>query len=74
MINLSLKIASILVGALIAALLLAKQSGQGIGVRIAGNLFAEEIANMSVVSWALIFLLMVELVLLVLIFIPLRRT
>jgi len=74
MINLSLKIASILVGALIAALLLAKQSGQGIGVRIAGNLFAEEVANMSVVSWALIFLLMVELVLLVLMFIPLRRT
>jgi preprotein translocase subunit SecG len=66
MIHLSLKIAAIVVGALIVALLIARQSGAGIGVRVSGNNFTEQIANISVVSWILISLLMIELALLVL--------
>jgi len=74
MINLILKIAVILIGALIGALLLIQQSGVGIGIRTNGNIFTDQVAQMSVISWILILLLGIELVLVILIFIPLKRT
>jgi len=49
-----------------AAVVLAKQFGFGLGIRKANNIFADEIGNMTVVSWLLIVLAFLEFITLVL--------
>jgi hypothetical protein len=56
-----LKIIAIIIGFLIVALILLKRLGVGIGIRVTQNIFSEQIANMSVYSWLLGFLILFEL-------------
>jgi hypothetical protein len=62
MITIILKIVVVVVGGLIVGLILIKRSGASIGVRTTGNIFTEQVANVSVYSWLLGILVLIELI------------
>ena len=57
---------AVVIALLMAAVVLAKQFGFGLCIRKANNIFADEIGNMTVVSWLLIVLAFLEFITLVL--------
>ena len=66
-----LKILAVLVGLAIVVLTVAKASGFALGIRIAQNIFSEDIAGMSVTSWLLIVFILAESLILGFLFISL---
>lgn len=72
MLNLGLKIVAVITGLLILCLLVLKSVGVSIGIRTTGNIFAEQIAGVSVYSWLLGILALIELGIFVLLFITSR--
>lgn len=72
MLNLGLKIIAVIIGLLILCLLVLKSTGVGIGIRTTGNTFTEQMAGVSVFSWLLGILALIELGVFVLLFITSR--
>ena len=65
--NTFLKLCAVVIAILIGVLILAQQLGFAIGIRVNNNLFADEIGNLPVVSWLLVFLALLEVITLVVI-------
>jgi hypothetical protein len=61
MINLLLKPLAIVLGLLIVAVIILKRSNVSIGVRTTRNNFTEVIANVSILTWLLVLLILIEL-------------
>jgi hypothetical protein len=61
--NLMLKILSALIAVLILLVVALKLGSIEIGVRTSQNLFTSQIANLSLTTWLLVILLLIELVL-----------
>jgi hypothetical protein len=72
MLNLVLKIIAVVTGLLIVCLFVIKLTGGSIGIRIGGNMFADQIAGISVYSWLLGILALIEFGIFVLLFITSR--
>ncbi len=63
--NLLLKLGAVVLALLMAAVILARQSGFGIGIRQANNMFTD-LGNTSVASWLIVVLVLLEIMTLVL--------
>jgi len=61
MINVLLKLLTIVPGLLIVAVIILKSSNVSIGVRTAHNNFTGVIANVSILTWLLVLLILIEL-------------
>jgi hypothetical protein len=61
MINVLLKLLAIVLGLLIVAVIILKCSNLSIGVRTARNNFTGVIANVSILTWLLVLLILSEL-------------
>ena len=64
--NLLLKLVAVGIALLMAVVILADQFGVGLSIRIANNIHADEIGNLTVVSWLLVALAFFEFITLVL--------
>ena len=61
MINVLLKLLAVVLGLFIVAVIILKCSNVWIGVRTAGNNFTGVIANVSILTWLLVLLILIEL-------------
>jgi mannose/fructose/N-acetylgalactosamine-specific phosphotransferase system component IID len=60
-VKLLLKLLAVVLGLFIVAVIIAKRSNISIGVRTGHNNFTELIANVSVLTWLLVLLILIEL-------------
>lgn len=73
--DLLLKVGAVVIALLMAAIILARQFGVGLGVQAAReHHYTELIGNLSIVSWLLIILTLFELIILALLFLSHRST
>jgi hypothetical protein len=61
-----LKLGAVVTALLIAAVIVADQFGVGLAIRKADNIFTDQIGNITVVSWLLLVLALLEFIALVL--------
>jgi hypothetical protein len=64
--DLVLRLGAVVIALLMAAVVFADQFGVGLAIRIANNIFADQIGDITVVSWLLIVLAFLEFITLVL--------
>ena len=62
MLDTLLKLGAVIIALLLAAVFLAQRFGITIGIRVAGNLFADELGPLTLWSWSLIVLGLLEIV------------
>jgi len=72
MFNLLLKLGSITIPILIAAIIVASRLGFSIGIRKSGNTFTGEIANVSILAFGVVVLIILEISILILLYTRLR--
>ena len=66
--SLLLKILAVMIACLILLLVILRRTSIGIGVRTTQNIFTEQIDNISVSTWLLVILILIELLVFALLF------
>lgn len=69
-----LKVLAAFVGVLVLSLIVLRQSGIVMGVRLAQNTFTGQIANIGLFSWVLVVLVLIELFIVYLLFFSFRNS